>query len=102
MGESDQICYHSISSSPGITITPLALATPLTRPLPHHTQSPLSSSAPSSAVFHDDARSCVEDIADGAKLLVGGFGLCGIPENLIEAVREKGTKDLICVSNNAG
>ncbi|KZC09186.1 PREDICTED: succinyl-CoA:3-ketoacid coenzyme A transferase 1, mitochondrial [Dufourea novaeangliae] len=42
------------------------------------------------------------DIADGAKLLVGGFGLCGIPENLIAAILKKGTKDLTVVSNNAG
>lgn len=53
-------------------------------------------------MFYDDAGSCVGDIGDGAKLLVGGFGLCGIPENLIEAVREKGVKGLTCVSNNAG
>lgn len=47
----------------------------------------------------DDA---VADIPDGSKLLVGGFGLCGIPENLIAAVRKKGTKELTVVSNNAG
>ncbi|XP_014481584.1 PREDICTED: succinyl-CoA:3-ketoacid coenzyme A transferase 1, mitochondrial [Dinoponera quadriceps] len=44
----------------------------------------------------------VSDIPDGAKLLVGGFGLCGIPENLIAAVLNKGSKDLTVVSNNAG
>ena len=55
-----------------------------------------------SAIFHDDARSSIEDISDGARLLVGGFGLCGIPENLIAAIRDKGVKDLTCVSNNAG
>ena len=44
----------------------------------------------------------VSDIPNGAKLLVGGFGLCGIPENLIDAVLKKGSKDLIVVSNNAG
>nr|XP_033327278.1 succinyl-CoA:3-ketoacid-coenzyme A transferase, mitochondrial [Megalopta genalis] len=42
------------------------------------------------------------DMPDGAKLLVGGFGLCGIPENLIAAVLRKGVKDLTVVSNNAG
>ncbi|XP_031830838.1 succinyl-CoA:3-ketoacid CoA transferase [Nomia melanderi] len=42
------------------------------------------------------------DMSDGAKLLVGGFGLCGIPENLIAAILKKGTKDLTVVSNNAG
>lgn len=44
----------------------------------------------------------VSDIPDGAKLLVGGFGLCGIPENLIAAVLKKGAKELTVVSNNAG
>jgi 3-oxoacid CoA-transferase subunit A len=39
---------------------------------------------------------------DGATILMGGFGLCGIPENLIAAVRRKGTKDLTIASNNAG
>jgi 3-oxoacid CoA-transferase A subunit len=42
------------------------------------------------------------DVRDGATLLVGGFGLCGIPENLILALREKKVRDLTCVSNNAG
>jgi 3-oxoacid CoA-transferase subunit A len=44
----------------------------------------------------------VEKIHDGATILMGGFGLCGIPENLIAAVRRKGVKDLTIVSNNAG
>jgi len=44
----------------------------------------------------------VADIHDGATLLVGGFGLCGIPENLIKAVRKKGVKNLTVVSNNCG
>ncbi|WP_163538089.1 CoA transferase subunit A [Gracilibacillus sp. YIM 98692] len=44
----------------------------------------------------------VEYIQDGATLIVGGFGLCGIPEYLIQALREKGTKDLTIVSNNCG
>lgn len=41
-------------------------------------------------------------LKDGMTLLVGGFGLCGIPENLIAALRETGVKDLTVVSNNAG
>jgi 3-oxoacid CoA-transferase subunit A len=41
-------------------------------------------------------------IRDGATVVLGGFGLCGIPENLILALRESGVKDLTCVSNNAG
>ena len=44
----------------------------------------------------------VRDIHDGATLIVGGFGLCGIPENTILALRERGTKDLTIVSNNCG
>jgi 3-oxoacid CoA-transferase/3-oxoacid CoA-transferase subunit A len=44
----------------------------------------------------------VRDIPDGATILAGGFGLCGIPENCIAAIRELGTKDLVVVSNNCG
>jgi 3-oxoacid CoA-transferase subunit A len=44
----------------------------------------------------------IERLRDGASVLMGGFGLCGIPENLIAAVRRKGTKGLTIVSNNAG
>jgi len=42
------------------------------------------------------------DIKDNSTILLGGFGLCGIPENLIMALVERGTKGLTCVSNNAG
>ncbi len=44
----------------------------------------------------------LEGIADGMTLMVGGFGLCGIPENLIAALRQRGTRNLTCISNNAG
>ena len=44
----------------------------------------------------------IERISDGVTILMGGFGLCGIPENLIAALRRKGTKNLTIVSNNAG
>ena len=44
----------------------------------------------------------IANLRDGMTILMGGFGLCGIPENLIAAVRHKGTKDLTIVSNNAG
>eukprot|EP00439_Symbiodinium_sp_Y106_P024344 s6662_g2.t5 len=44
----------------------------------------------------------IRDIRDGATLCVGGFGLCGIPENLLDALKKKGVKDLTAVSNNAG
>jgi 3-oxoacid CoA-transferase subunit A len=49
-----------------------------------------------------DADAAVALIPDGASILVGGFGLCGIPENLIAALRNRGTKDLTIISNNAG
>jgi 3-oxoacid CoA-transferase subunit A len=48
------------------------------------------------------AADALRDVSDGATLVVGGFGLCGIPENLIQALVAKGVKDLTCVSNNAG
>jgi len=41
-------------------------------------------------------------VKDGDVIMLGGFGLCGIPENLIEALRQSGKKDLTCISNNAG
>ncbi len=48
------------------------------------------------------AAEAIADIPDGATLMVGGFGLCGIPENLIFALRDKGVKNLTVISNNAG
>jgi 3-oxoacid CoA-transferase A subunit len=48
------------------------------------------------------AREAVALIPDGASVMVGGFGLCGIPENLIAALREQGTRNLTIISNNAG
>ena len=44
----------------------------------------------------------VADIPDGATLMAGGFGLCGIPENLIAALHRRGVKDLSIISNNCG
>jgi 3-oxoacid CoA-transferase subunit A len=49
-----------------------------------------------------DAAHAVEDIKDGSTLMLGGFGLCGIPENCIAALVAKGVKQLTCISNNAG
>ncbi len=48
------------------------------------------------------AAAAIEKLTDGMTILMGGFGLCGIPENLIAALRAKGTKNLTIVSNNAG
>jgi len=49
-----------------------------------------------------DANEAIKDIPDGAILMLGGFGLCGIPENCISALVKKGTTHLTCISNNAG
>jgi 3-oxoacid CoA-transferase subunit A len=48
------------------------------------------------------AEEAVAPIPDGATIMMGGFGLCGIPENLITALHRRGTKDLTVISNNAG
>ena len=48
------------------------------------------------------ADEAVKDIASGATLMLGGFGLCGIPENCIAALVKKGINNLTCISNNAG
>lgn len=49
-----------------------------------------------------NADEAIKDIADNAVLMLGGFGLCGIPENSIAALVKKGVKGLTCISNNAG
>src|SRR5205085_12373949 len=49
-----------------------------------------------------NADAAIHDVTDGASIMVGGFGLCGIPENLIRAVAAKGIKNLTTMSNNAG
>ena len=49
-----------------------------------------------------NADEAIKDIESGAVLMLGGFGLCGIPENCIKAIVRKGIKDLTCISNNAG
>lgn len=50
----------------------------------------------------ENADQAIHDIQDGAVLMLGGFGLCGIPENCIAALVRKGVKNLTCISNNAG
>lgn len=49
-----------------------------------------------------NAEEAIKDVKDGAVLMLGGFGLCGIPENCINALVKKKIKDLTCISNNAG
>ena len=51
---------------------------------------------------YTDAKSALHDVADGSTLMLGGFGLCGIPENSIASLVELGVKNLTCISNNAG
>ena len=48
------------------------------------------------------ADEAIHDINNGATIMLGGFGLSGIPENCIDALKRKGSTDLICISNNAG
>src|SRR6188768_1595452 len=48
------------------------------------------------------ADAAIADISDGAVIMLGGFGLCGIPENCIAALVRKGVNQLTCISNNAG
>ena len=61
-----------------------------------------TSAAPASGKVWGSAADAVADIPSGATVTVGGFGLCGIPENLINALRDTGTSGLTAVSNNAG
>ena len=49
-----------------------------------------------------NADEAIRDMEDGASIMVGGFGLCGVPENLVAAVVRKGVKNLTTISNNAG
>src|SRR5438045_8877249 len=49
-----------------------------------------------------NADEAIKDIKDNATIMLGGFGLCGIPENTIAALVKKGVKGLTCISNNAG
>jgi acyl CoA:acetate/3-ketoacid CoA transferase alpha subunit len=60
------------------------------------------SAKPQFVEIFTNAEDAVKDITDNSKLLVGGFGLCGIPENLISALSKTTAKELTCVSNNAG
>jgi 3-oxoacid CoA-transferase subunit A len=51
---------------------------------------------------YQNALEAIKDIPDGAILMLGGFGLCGIPENSISALVQTGVRNLTCISNNAG
>jgi 3-oxoacid CoA-transferase subunit A len=51
---------------------------------------------------YNNADDAIHDVSDGAVIMLGGFGLCGIPENAIAALMNKGVRNLTCISNNAG
>src|SRR5881275_2877991 len=53
-------------------------------------------------IYPDAAKALAGIVKDGQTIAVGGFGLCGIPEALIEALRDSGVKNLTVISNNAG
>ena len=55
-----------------------------------------------SKVYSSAQTALADIVADGQTIAVGGFGLCGIPESLISALRDSGVKNLTCISNNAG
>ncbi|XP_064548204.1 succinyl-CoA:3-ketoacid-coenzyme A transferase, mitochondrial isoform X1 [Drosophila montana] len=52
--------------------------------------------------IYESASDAVADVKDGSTILFGGFGICGIPEKMIDALKEKGVKDITAVSNNGG
>ena len=52
--------------------------------------------------IHSDIDAIVADVPDGARIMFGGFGGAGFPNNLIQALERKGTKDIIAISNNCG
>ena len=52
--------------------------------------------------LYENASAALHDVTDGSTILVGGFGLCGIPENLIEALVRRNSQHLTILSNNAG
>lgn len=52
--------------------------------------------------IYSTAAAAVQDVKDGNTLLIGGFGVCGVPQSLINALEKSGKKNFTCVSNNAG
>jgi 3-oxoacid CoA-transferase subunit A len=67
-----------------------------------HTASPDARPQASRKVFPDAAAALTDLLRDRTTVMVGGFGLCGIPEQLIQALRASGVRDLTVISNNAG
>ena len=52
--------------------------------------------------LYKNASDAIFDLKDNSVIMLGGFGLCGIPENLISALVKRGSRNLTCISNNAG
>ncbi|XP_030371868.1 succinyl-CoA:3-ketoacid-coenzyme A transferase, mitochondrial [Scaptodrosophila lebanonensis] len=61
-----------------------------------------TSGKPHKGKIYASAQDAIADVQDGAYILFGGFGVCGIPEKMIEALRDKGVKNLTAASNNGG
>lgn len=61
-----------------------------------------TSGKPAKGKIYASAEDAVADLPNGAKILFGGFGLCGIPEKMIVAIKQKGIKNITAVSNNGG
>ncbi|XP_060659536.1 succinyl-CoA:3-ketoacid-coenzyme A transferase, mitochondrial [Drosophila nasuta] len=61
-----------------------------------------TSGKPRQGKIYESANDAVADVKDGSKILFGGFGICGIPEKMIDALKQKGVKNITAVSNNGG
>jgi len=61
-----------------------------------------TSGKPRNGKIYESAIDAVADVQDGAQILFGGFGICGIPEKMINALKQKGVKNITGVSNNGG
>ncbi|EFX89209.1 hypothetical protein DAPPUDRAFT_220335 [Daphnia pulex] len=90
--------FRSISFSKKISINSVALLSVNQ----HKLANSFSTSNKKRAQFYENSLEAVKDIPSGSKLLVGGFGLCGIPENLISGLLESKVNNLTVVSNNCG
>ena len=96
------VCFNLGHNSLGVAVRLFAArpaCSTLLRPGPL-TTSRLAATVMDKRIASADA--AIANLTDGATILVGGFGLCGVPEHLIDAVRRKGTRNLTIASNNAG
>ncbi|XP_032786788.1 succinyl-CoA:3-ketoacid coenzyme A transferase 1, mitochondrial [Daphnia magna] len=93
--------FRSLSFSKRISFNSVALLS-IKPYIGFQNKNSFSTSSQKKAHFYDNPFEAVKDIPSGSKLLVGGFGLCGIPENLISGLLESKVNNLIVVSNNCG